>query len=105
MHRRSVLELTATTAIGLALFPARVFAQASGPGPVMNTLCAYMSAAATHALPAEVAEHAKQHLLDTLAAMISGSELLPGQAAQHYIRSRAGKGAATIVGTALTAAP
>jgi 2-methylcitrate dehydratase PrpD len=105
MHRRSVLELTATTAIGLALLPARVFAQASGPGPVMNTLSAYMSAAGTHALPAEVAEHAKQHLLDTLAAMISGSELLPGQAAQHYIRSRAGKGAATIVGTALTAAP
>ena len=63
------------------------------------------SAAGTRALPAEAAEHAKHHLLDTLASMISGSELLPGQAALRYIRSHAGKGAATIAGSALTAAP
>ena len=37
--------------------------------------------------------------------MISGSELLPGQAAQRYIRAHGGKGAATIAGSALTAAP
>src|SRR5438093_3320598 len=77
----------------------------SGLGPQMSALSAYMSAAATHALPADAAEHAKHHLLDTLASMISGSELLPGQAALRYIRSHAGKGAATIVGSPLTAAP
>ena len=71
----------------------------------MSTLSTYMSAAGTRALPAEVTEHAKYHLLDTLAAMISGSELLPGQAAQRYIRAHGGKGAATIAGSALTAAP
>jgi 2-methylcitrate dehydratase PrpD len=71
----------------------------------MNALSTYMSAAGTRALPAEVAEHAKQHLLDTLASMISGSELLPGQAALRYIRTHGGKGAATIAGSALTAAP
>src|ERR1700693_5953680 len=91
--------------MGLALSPARVFAQASGPGPVMNALSAYMSAAGTRALPAEIAEHAKYHLLDTLASMISGSELPPGQAAQRYIREHGGKGATTVVGSALTAAP
>jgi len=37
--------------------------------------------------------------------MVSGSELLPGQAAQRYIRAHGGKGAATIAGTMLTAAP
>ena len=80
-------------------------AQTSGPGPVMNALSAYMSAARTRLLPAEVAEHAKHHLLDTLASMISGSELPPGQAAERYIRAHGGKGAATIAGIALTAAP
>lgn len=91
--------------MGLTLPRARVFAQSSGPGPEMSTLSSYMSAAGTRALPAEVTEHAKYHLLDTLAAMISGSELLPGQAAQRYIRAHGGKGAATIAGSPLTAAP
>src|SRR5476649_1346958 len=105
MNRRNILGMTASTAIGLALAPAHIFAQGSPPGPEMSALSAYMSAARTRALPAEVAEHAKHHLLDTLASMISGSELLPGQAAQRYIRSHGGKGRATIAGTALTAAP
>ena len=81
MDRRSVLGMTATTAIGLAASRAGALAQAAGPGPEMSALSAYMSAAGTRALPDEVAEHAKYHLIDTLAAMISGSQLLPGQAA------------------------
>jgi 2-methylcitrate dehydratase PrpD len=104
MNRRHLLHMTATTALVLGL-PARVFAQTSGPGPIMSALSAYMSAAGTRALPAEITEHAKYHLLDTLASMISGSELAPGQAAQRYIRERGAKGAATVAGFALTAAP
>jgi 2-methylcitrate dehydratase PrpD len=96
--------MTATTAMVLGV-PARVFAQTSGPGPIMSALSAYMSAAGTRALPAEITEHAKYHLLDTLASMISGSELAPGQAAQRYIRERGAKGAATVAGFTLTAAP
>ena len=105
MNRRSALGMTATTGIALALSRARAFAQAFGPGPEMSALSTYMSAAGARALPAEVAEHAKHHLLDTLASMISGSELPPGQAAQRYIREHGGKGAATVAGSALTAAP
>jgi 2-methylcitrate dehydratase PrpD len=105
MNRRRALGITATTAVGFALSPARIFAQVSSPGPQMSALSAYMSAAGTRPLPAEAAEHAKHHLLDTLASMISGSALLPGQAAQRYIRTHGGKGAATIAGTLLTAAP
>ncbi len=71
----------------------------------MQTLSEYMAAAGSRPLPDEVTEHAKHHLLDTLASMISGSELLPGQAAQRYIRAHGGKGAASIAGTKLTAAP
>ena len=105
MNRRRALGITATTAVGFALSPARIFAQVSSPGPQMSALSAYMSAAGTRPLPAEAAEHAKHHLLDTLASMISGSALLPGQAAQRYIRTHGGRGAATIAGTLLTAAP
>ncbi len=105
MNRRSILGLTATTAVGLALSPPRAFGQTAGATPVMAALSAYMSAAATRALPPDVAEQAKHHLLDSLASMISGSELPPGQAAQRYIRAHGGKGAATIAGTLLTAAP
>jgi len=105
MHRRSFLKMTATTALGLALSPGRMFAQASGPGQEMSALSAYMSSAGTRALPADTAECAKHHLLDTLASMISGSELLPGQAALRYTRAFAAKGGATIAGSRLTAAP
>ena len=82
MDRRSVLGMTATTAIGIALSPRSILAQA--PGPQMVTLSDYMSTARTNSLPAEVLEQAKHHLLDTLGAMISGSELAPGQAALRY---------------------
>jgi len=103
MNRRSALGMTATAGIALALSRARAFAQAVGPGPEMSALSTYMSAAGTRALPGEAAEQAKHHLLDTLASMISGSELPPGQAALRYIRAHGGKGETTIAGSALTA--
>jgi 2-methylcitrate dehydratase PrpD len=104
MNRRHVLRMAATSAAALGL-PARAYAQTPGPEPIMGALSAYMSAAAARALPAEITEHAKCHLLDTLAAMISGSELPPGQAAQRYIRERAAKGATTVAAFDLTAGP
>ncbi len=75
------------------------------PVPEMRTLSDYMAATKGRAVPAEVAEHAKHHILDTLASMISGSELPPGQAALRYIRGYSSKGTTTIAGTTLTAAP
>jgi 2-methylcitrate dehydratase PrpD len=95
----------------LGLSPSRMFAQTSsptpgpGPGRVMSMLASYMSAARTHELPQEVTEQAKFHLLDTLAAMISGSELPPGQAAQRHLREHSGSGTVTVVGTAMTTPP
>lgn len=85
--------------------PGRGSAQATGPGPVMNALSNYMALARMRALPEDVTEQAKYHLIDTLAAMISGSELPPGQAALRYIREHGGKGATTVVASALAAAP
>src|SRR5262249_19040757 len=47
----------------------------------------------------EVTERAKLHLLDTLAAMISGSRLLPGRRAIGYVKTLGGTREATVVGT------
>ena len=104
MDRRGVLTMTAVTAAGLALPSTHVLAETDS-GHVINALADYMGAAAARALPSDVAEHAKHHLLDTLASMISGSELLPGQSAQRYIRAHGGQGRATVVGTSLRAGP
>jgi 2-methylcitrate dehydratase PrpD len=105
--RRTFMTMTAATA-ALGLSRARAFAQGEGAGPsrVMGTLSTYMAAARSRALPEEVIEQAKYHLLDSLAAMVSGSELPPGQAAQRYIREHSGSGGTiTIVGSLLTAPP
>src|SRR5256712_9679088 len=64
---------------------------------VMNKLSAYMAEASGRALPDGVVESAKQHILDTFAAMISGSELPPGRAAIQFVRAYGGKEVATVV--------
>jgi 2-methylcitrate dehydratase PrpD len=103
MNRRDVLRSVASVALGSVMSPRYALAQASGPGSIMQTLSTYMAAAGTHPLPADVAEHAKHHLLDTLASMLSGSQLAPGQAAERYIRDYASGRVATIAGATLTA--
>jgi 2-methylcitrate dehydratase PrpD len=103
--RRHMLCVLPASAAALALSPARVLAVASPPSPMISALSTYMSAAGSRALPPEVAAQARHHLLDTLAAMISGSALPPGAAAQRYLAASGGEGAATIAGTALTASP
>jgi 2-methylcitrate dehydratase PrpD len=66
---------------------------------IIEDLVSYMAAAPSRALPPVVQEKTKHHLLDTLAAMISGGPLLPGRRAIRYVRSRAGTPEATVVGT------
>ena len=51
---------------------------------VMRVLSRYISSAVDEDLPPEVAEKGKHHLLDTLAAMVSGSRLVPGEAVIRY---------------------
>jgi 2-methylcitrate dehydratase PrpD len=105
MHsRRNIVSLLAGTAAGFGLVPRRTFAQAAKSSEVMDALSAYMSEARSRALPEEAVEQAKQHLLDTLAAMISGSELPPGQAALRYIREQGGNGTIIVIGSSLTSA-
>src|SRR5439155_7967175 len=72
---------------------------------VMTRLSTYMSQARDRALPDDVVEQAKRHILDTFAAMVSGSELIPGRAAIAFARAYGGKPVATIVGDTLVCGP
>jgi 2-methylcitrate dehydratase PrpD len=73
--------------------------------PVMAALSSYMSEAARRALPAEAVEKAKQHILDTLAAMVSGAELAPGRVAIQFARSHPGEKVATVAASNIVCGP
>jgi 2-methylcitrate dehydratase PrpD len=65
--------------------------------PITRALTAYIAAAPRKALPRVVAEKTKHHVLDTLAAMVSGSKLPPGKAALAYVNGLGGAKQATVV--------
>lgn len=67
--------------------------------PVMNQLSAYIAAAARRPLPAAVVEKTKHHVLDTIAAMVSGSRLKPGKKAIAYVKILGGAKEATVIGS------
>jgi 2-methylcitrate dehydratase PrpD len=73
--------------------------------PVMAKLSRYMSEASSRALPDRALEETKCHILDTLAAMVSGTELPPGRQALQFARSYGGGGTATIVASDILAGP
>jgi 2-methylcitrate dehydratase PrpD len=97
MTRRELLNRGALTLCATALPSIRLRAQAISPP--MATLSSYMAAAKGRVLPAEVIEKAKHHILDTFAAMVSGSELPPGKAALALARAQAGRPVATVIGS------
>ena len=92
--RRTLLKSAAALAVSL-----RAARAANPPSPVIVKLGNYMSEAANRALPDEVIEKTKHHILDTLAAMVSGTELPPGKVAQAMAKAHTGEKTATIVGT------
>src|ERR1700680_1418214 len=67
--------------------------------PVTAKLSAYMSEASSRALPDDILEKTKHHILDSFAAMISGTQLGPGQVAIRFARAHAGERVATVVGS------
>jgi 2-methylcitrate dehydratase PrpD len=110
LSRRNLLELAGLT-IGAAAFPSppALASNSAGQdktskpaGSVMNPLSAYMSEAANRPLPGEISEKAKHHILDTLAAMISGSTLLPGKRALQFAQEYGGNETCTVAASKLT---
>jgi 2-methylcitrate dehydratase PrpD len=71
----------------------------------MTALSGYMSGARERTLPDEVIEKARDHLLDTFAAMLSGAALVPGRAAIRFARAYGGAPVATVVGSDIECGP
>ena len=69
--------------------------------PVILELAEYIAEAGRKPLPAAVTEKTKVHVLDTIAAMVSGSKLLPGRRAIAYAKSRGGVEEALVIGSKL----
>src|SRR5215472_5119107 len=114
ISRRRLLEAGGfASAVAAAFSPkllkaAAFLTQEQGPHEISSTmtqLSNYMSAAGTRALPDEVVEKAKHHILDTFAAMISGSALPPGRAALQFARSYGGKEVATVIASNVACGP
>ena len=101
MTRRSALKQAAAF-----LAAAKLRAAEQLPvSQVMTTLSTYMSGAADRALPANVIEATKHHILDTLAAMISGADLPPGRIALQFARAHTGERTATVAGSDIVCGP
>jgi 2-methylcitrate dehydratase PrpD len=73
--------------------------------PAISAECAglseYISAAAGCELPPDVVTKTKHHILDTLAAVLSGSRLRAGELAARYVARLGGAPEATVIGTPL----
>jgi 2-methylcitrate dehydratase PrpD len=65
----------------------------------MHDLSTYIARAVRRAPPKAVVMRAKLHLVDTFAAMISGTRLLPGRKAIDYVKTLGGKPEAGLIGT------
>jgi len=80
-------------------------AEAGSISPIMAKLSTYMADAGSRALPDAVREKTKQMILDTFAAMISGSDLPPGKFAINFARAYKGEKIATVVASDVVCGP
>ena len=105
LTRRGLLQRAAW------IFPATVFLPswaraAQEVSPAMAKLSTYMAAARDTELPEKVVQDAKFHILDTVAAMVSGSELPPGRDAIEFAHTYGGgQKVATIVASKTLCGP
>jgi 2-methylcitrate dehydratase PrpD len=65
----------------------------------MSRLSQYIAAAPRRALPPAALDATRHHVLDTLAAMVSGAKLLPGRMVISYVKTLRGRREATVVGS------
>lgn len=72
---------------------------------ITSRLAAYMVAARAQALPQDVARDARYRILDTLAAIVSGSQLKAGEMAIRYTRAQGGTQEASVFGTDIRTSP
>jgi len=69
------------------------------PAGTTRKIAGYIASVATRKLPEDVSLKTKCHLLDTLAAIISGSRLKAGKTAAGFIATQGGTPESTVWGT------
>ena len=104
LTRRDLVQ-RAAWALAAAALPGTTELAADDVSPVMLKLSAYMSEARNSALPEKVLQETKHHILDTFAAMISGSELPPGRMALKFARAYGGPNICTVVASDILLGP
>jgi 2-methylcitrate dehydratase PrpD len=65
----------------------------------MRRLSAYIASTPRRSLPGNVLEKTKHHVLDTIAAMVSGSRLLPGRKGISFVETLGGTKEACVIGS------
>jgi 2-methylcitrate dehydratase PrpD len=105
LTRRTLMQRAAWI-IGAAAIPGstKLFAQ-QDVSPMMLKLSTYMSEARNQALPDKVLQETKHHILDTFAAMISGSQLPPGRMALKFAQAYGGPRVCTVVASDILLGP
>lgn len=90
---------------GAALAATKLRAADVPVSAAMTKLSTFMAEAGNHPLPDAVVEKAKHMILDTFAAMISGSELPPGRFAIQFARAYGGPRVATVAASNVVCGP
>ena len=72
---------------------------------IIDSLVQYLLAARQRSLPAEVLQKGKSHLLDSLAAVVSGSTLKPGKLGLQHARDLGGKPECSVLGSNFKTTP
>jgi 2-methylcitrate dehydratase PrpD len=106
MTRRRIIGsgagLLAAAAVPLRAQSASTSAERpSAAADLTGRVARYMADARQQALPPDVVREAKHRILDTIAAMISGARLKPGEMAIRFARAQGGMPEAAIVTTNL----
>jgi 2-methylcitrate dehydratase PrpD len=104
LSRRELVQRAAWL-LAAGAIPGGMELRAEDISPVMLKLSAYMSEAHKTPLPDKVLQETKHHILDTFAAMISGSELPPGRMALKFAQSYGGPGTCTVVASEILLGP
>ena len=72
---------------------------------IIDSLVQYLLAARQNSLPAEVLQKGKSHLLDSLAAVVSGSTLKSGKLGLQHARDLGGKAECSVLGSNFKTTP
>src|SRR5262252_1795151 len=105
--RRELFKLVGTGLVGAGVGPLAAGRQRSAApaDDITSTLATYMSEASSRKLPDEVVEKTKHVVLDTFAAMISGSDLPPGRFAIQFARGYKCEKISTVVASNVLCGP